>query len=228
MHLEGGAAADRATTPLGRTSRGFRASRLRRSKRGRDRPRRRGAGASTAVPATWAAWLQFQLAGGKFDGRRLITEKALKETHTPQMLVEAGGVVRGLLPRKGHAVHQLRPRLVRSRLPRVTCVSHGGTLTGFRAVHARAGKEARRVRAVQPAAVAGVRNRVQGRSTRSSDSRRKTGSSSTSAQMAVLDFNIAAGKKKREAARKPDNEAEPRAQAVRGRLRRTGLRAAQR
>ncbi|MBN9120149.1 MAG: serine hydrolase [Planctomycetes bacterium] len=92
-----------------------------------------GAGCVNSTARDMAAWLRFQLAGGKFDGRRLISEDALKETHTPQMLVKPEGPFAVYFPAKstrftsyglGWFVHDYRG---------VTCVSHGGTLTGFRA-----------------------------------------------------------------------------------------------
>ncbi|QEG31030.1 Penicillin-binding protein 4* [Gemmata obscuriglobus] len=92
-----------------------------------------GAGCVNSSARDLAAWLRFQLAGGKFDGRRLLTERALKETHTPQMLLLPEGPFAVYLPPKvtrfagyglGWFVHDYRG---------VTCVSHGGTLTGFRA-----------------------------------------------------------------------------------------------
>jgi hypothetical protein len=77
-------------------------------------------------------WLRFQLAGGKFDGKRLLAERLLKETHSPQMLFKPEGVFALYFPKKatrfssyglGWFVHDYRG---------FDCVSHGGTLTGFR------------------------------------------------------------------------------------------------
>jgi CubicO group peptidase (beta-lactamase class C family) len=92
-----------------------------------------GAGCVNSTARDMAAWLQFQLAGGKFDGRRLLTERALKETHTSQMLLIPEGPFAVYLPPKvtrfasyglGWFVHDYRG---------ATCVSHGGTLSGIRA-----------------------------------------------------------------------------------------------
>lgn len=92
-----------------------------------------GAGAVNSTARDMAAWLQFQLSGGKHDGKRLLTERTLKETHSPQMLVKPEGPFLVYFPPKftrfvsyglGWFVHDYRG---------VTCVSHGGTLTGFRA-----------------------------------------------------------------------------------------------
>jgi hypothetical protein len=80
-----------------------------------------------------AAWLKFQLAGGKFDGKQLLAQSALKETHTAQMLMKLERPWDIYFPPKvtrfasyglGWFVHDYRG---------VNCVSHGGTLTGFRA-----------------------------------------------------------------------------------------------
>lgn len=92
-----------------------------------------GAGCINSSARDLAAWLQFQLAGGKYDGKRLLTEKTLAETHSPQMLVKPEGTFATYFPAKvtrfttyglGWFVHDYRG---------FTCVSHGGTLTGFRA-----------------------------------------------------------------------------------------------
>ncbi len=92
-----------------------------------------GAGCINSSARDMAAWLQFQLAGGKYDGRRLITERGLRETHTSQMLLIPEGAFAVYFPPKftrftsyglGWFVHDYRG---------VNCVSHGGTLTGFRA-----------------------------------------------------------------------------------------------
>ncbi|QJW94085.1 serine hydrolase [Frigoriglobus tundricola] len=92
-----------------------------------------GAGCVNSTARDMGAWLQFQLAGGKFDGKRLLTERSLKETHTSQMLVKPEGPFLVYFPTKatrftsyglGWFVHDYRG---------ANCVSHGGTLTGFRA-----------------------------------------------------------------------------------------------
>lgn len=93
-----------------------------------------GAGCVNSTARDMAKWLQFQLSGGKApDGKRLLAEKVLKETHAPQMLVKPEGPFAVYFPPKatrfvsyglGWFVHDYRG---------VTCVSHGGTLTGFRA-----------------------------------------------------------------------------------------------
>ncbi|WP_439627397.1 serine hydrolase [Gemmata sp.] len=92
-----------------------------------------GAGCVNSTAADLANWLRFQIAGGKFDGKRLLPERVLKETHAPQMLFKPEGAFALYFPKRatrfssyglGWFVHDYRG---------FDCVSHGGTLTGFRA-----------------------------------------------------------------------------------------------
>lgn len=93
----------------------------------------RAAGSVNSTARDLAAWLKFQLSEGKHDGKQLVAARVLRETHTPQMLVKPEGPFAVYFPAKstrftsyglGWFVHDYRG---------VTCVSHGGTLTGFRA-----------------------------------------------------------------------------------------------
>jgi CubicO group peptidase (beta-lactamase class C family) len=45
-----------------------------------------------------ARWARFQLAGGEFEGRRLISREALAETHAPQTLIPISETTRRLSP----------------------------------------------------------------------------------------------------------------------------------
>jgi len=92
-----------------------------------------GAGCINSTARDMGRWLRFQLAGGKFEGKRLLPEKALRETHSPQMIVKPEGPFATYFPAKtskfvnyglGWFVHDYRGHV---------CLSHGGTLTGFRA-----------------------------------------------------------------------------------------------
>jgi CubicO group peptidase (beta-lactamase class C family) len=92
-----------------------------------------GAGCVNSTATDLANWLRFQLAGGKCDGKRLLPERVLKETHSPQMLFKPEGAFALYFPKRatrfssyglGWFVHDYRG---------FDCVSHGGTLTGFRA-----------------------------------------------------------------------------------------------
>jgi CubicO group peptidase (beta-lactamase class C family) len=93
----------------------------------------RGAGSIHSTARDLGNWLRFQLAGGKFGDKQLLAERLLKETHTQQMLVRQEGRWAVFFPPKstkflgyglGWFVHDHRGE---------KCVSHGGTLTGFRA-----------------------------------------------------------------------------------------------
>ena len=92
-----------------------------------------GAGCVNSTARDMGQWLRFQLAGGQIGKKKLVSEKLLKETHSPQMLVKPEGPFAVYFPPKavkfssyglGWFVHDYRGHL---------CVSHGGTLTGFRA-----------------------------------------------------------------------------------------------
>ncbi|HEV3437161.1 MAG TPA: serine hydrolase [Gemmata sp.] len=92
-----------------------------------------GAGCVNSTATDLGNWLRFQLAGGKFGSKRLVSTRVLHETHFPQMLLKAEGVWALYFPPKstrfttyglGWFVHDYRG---------FNCVSHGGTLTGIRA-----------------------------------------------------------------------------------------------
>lgn len=92
-----------------------------------------GAGCVNSTAHDMGNWLRFQLSGGVFGGKRLLPTQALKETHSPQMLVKPTGAFAVYFPAKathftnyglGWFVHDYRGHIA---------VSHGGTLTGFRA-----------------------------------------------------------------------------------------------
>jgi len=92
-----------------------------------------GAGCVNSTARDMANWLRAQLAGGALGETQVIPRLALKETHTPQMVVKAEGPFAAYFPPKctafvsyglGWFVHDYRGH---------KCVSHGGTLTGFRA-----------------------------------------------------------------------------------------------
>ena len=166
-----------------------------------------GAGCVNSTARDMAAWLQFQLAGGKYDGKRLLTEKALKETHAPQMLLKPEGPFAVYFPPKvtrftsyglGWFVHDYRG---------VTCVSHGGTLTGFRAQCM-----------LVPEKKLGVFVLCNLRPSLVCETICKTTLDAAlglpaedwvkyhTDQIALADFNTAAGKQKRATARKPDTK----------------------
>lgn len=92
-----------------------------------------GAGCVNSTARDMGQWLRFQLAGGRAGDKRLVAEKVLKETHSPQMVVKPEGPFATYFPTRagkftnyglGWFVHDYRGHV---------CLSHGGTLTGFRA-----------------------------------------------------------------------------------------------
>jgi CubicO group peptidase (beta-lactamase class C family) len=166
-----------------------------------------GAGCVNSSARDLAAWLQFQLAGGKYDGKRLLTERALRETQRPQMLVKPEGPFAVYFPAKagrftsyglGWFVHDYRG---------FNCVSHGGTLTGFRAQCM-----------LVPEMKVGVFVLCNLRPSYLCEAVAKTALDTLlglpaedwvafhKAQLALLDFQNAANRKKREAKRKPDTK----------------------
>jgi CubicO group peptidase (beta-lactamase class C family) len=92
-----------------------------------------GAGAIYSTAEDMSHWLRFQLQGGVYNGRRLLAERHLRETHTPQILVRPEGVWSYYFPPSvtrftsyglGWFIHDYRG---------IMCISHGGTLSGVRA-----------------------------------------------------------------------------------------------
>lgn len=166
-----------------------------------------GAGCVNSTARDMAAWLRFQLAGGKFDGKRLLAERALKETHSPQMLVKPEGPFAVLFPAKftrfvsyglGWFVHDYRG---------VTCASHGGTLGGFRAQCM-----------LVPEKNLGVFVVCNLRPSYVTEAVAKSALDAAlglpaedwvafhKGQLALLDFNAAVAQKRRDAARRPDTK----------------------
>lgn len=87
-------------------------------------------GSMNAGARDLAAWLKFQLAGGVVGGKRLVSEKNLVETRTPQTIIRLEGGTRATHPdthqlsyAMGWLVFDHRGKLV---------VAHGGVIDGFR------------------------------------------------------------------------------------------------
>ena len=90
-------------------------------------------GTINASAREMAAWMRLQLAGGEFQGRRLVSEESLRETRSPQMVISISepaeraaleltettqqtyGMGWSISDYRGHALH-----------------SHGGAIDGFR------------------------------------------------------------------------------------------------
>jgi CubicO group peptidase (beta-lactamase class C family) len=167
----------------------------------------RAAGSINSTARDLAEWLKFQLAEGKVGDKQLVARSALRETHTPQMLVKPEGPFAVYFPQKatrfssyglGWFVHDYKG---------VTCASHGGTLTGFRAQCM-----------LVPEQKLGVFVLCNLRPSFVTEAVAKTVLDATlglpqedwvafhKAQLALLDFNIAAAKKKRDGARKAETK----------------------
>ncbi len=78
-----------------------------------------------------AHWLRFQLAEGCYNGRRLVSTEALRDTRTPQIALPLEGIDRELNPETnlmsyamGWLIQDYRGKLL---------VSHAGAIDGFRA-----------------------------------------------------------------------------------------------
>lgn len=167
----------------------------------------RAAGSINSTARDLAEWLKFQLAEGKVGEKQLLARSALRETHAPQMLFKPEGAFAVYFPPKatrfsayglGWFVHDYKG---------VTCVSHGGTLTGFRAQCM-----------LVPEKKLGVFVLCNLRPSFVTEAVAKTVLDTAlglpqedwvtfhKAQYALLDFNIASAKKKRDGARKADTK----------------------
>lgn len=89
------------------------------------------AGSIHASARDLAAWLQFQIGDGTFQGRRLVSAENLAETHTPQFALRLEGIVKTSNPDTlqmsyglAWVIQDYRGHLL---------VSHAGTIDGFRA-----------------------------------------------------------------------------------------------
>jgi len=89
------------------------------------------AGSLNSSVRDWTKWLRFQMAGGTFEGKRLISEKNLRETQTPQMVVRDEAPWAELNPETTMSVYGLGWRLQDYRGRQL--ISHGGSIDGFRA-----------------------------------------------------------------------------------------------
>jgi CubicO group peptidase (beta-lactamase class C family) len=88
------------------------------------------AGSINAGVRDLGQWLRFQLAGGTFEGNRLLKASVLGETHTPQVVVPTrdssqllDGVTTQISYGLGWRIYDYRGRRV---------VAHGGSLDGYR------------------------------------------------------------------------------------------------
>ncbi len=89
------------------------------------------AGSINSCARDLCQWVRFQLGDGTFGGKRLVSEKNLRETHTPQNIIRLGGNARDMNPDTiqmsygmGWVIQDYRDHLL---------VSHAGAIDGFRA-----------------------------------------------------------------------------------------------
>jgi CubicO group peptidase (beta-lactamase class C family) len=89
------------------------------------------AGSINASARDLGPWLQFQLLGGKYGDRQIVSEAAMRETQSPQMVVRMSDSARTLNPETqqisyglGWVVQDYRGHLL---------VMHAGMIDGFRA-----------------------------------------------------------------------------------------------
>jgi CubicO group peptidase (beta-lactamase class C family) len=85
----------------------------------------RASGSIKTSARALARWLRFQLNGGVLDGKRLVSEAALAETHQPQVVFTEGR------PGATQVGYGLGWRILDYR--RQPVVEHGGAVDGFRA-----------------------------------------------------------------------------------------------
>jgi CubicO group peptidase (beta-lactamase class C family) len=166
-----------------------------------------GAGCINSTAEDMGKWLRFQLAGGKSGDKRLISERALKETHTAQMLFKPEGPFALYFPKSAGRFHAYGLGWFVHDYRGFDCVSHGGTLTGFRAQCMMIPEKKLGVFAVCnlrpslfPEAVCKTAlDQLLGLPT---EDWVKQGMGA----LALFDFNIAVTKKRREGDRKPDTK----------------------
>lgn len=96
-----------------------------------DMPEPNPAGSVQASARDLGAWLKFHLSGGLApDGRRLVGEKALAETHTPQTIIRLEGAARAMNPDTTQLSYGLGWVVSDHRGKRV--LAHGGMIDGYR------------------------------------------------------------------------------------------------
>jgi CubicO group peptidase (beta-lactamase class C family) len=93
------------------------------------------AGSMVATPRDLALWLRFHLAGGKtLDDRRLVSERNLLETRSPQNVIRVEGNARRMNPDTVQMCYGMGWVIYDHRGKHV--VAHGGIIDGFRLVFA--------------------------------------------------------------------------------------------
>ncbi|HSQ56055.1 MAG TPA: serine hydrolase [Gemmata sp.] len=91
-----------------------------------------GAGCINSTATDLAQWLRFQIAEGKFGKKQLVSTRAMRETHTAQMLFRPEGPFALYFPKRAGRFHAYGLGWFVHDYRGFDCVSHGGTLTGIR------------------------------------------------------------------------------------------------
>ena len=89
------------------------------------------AGSINSSALQMAQWIRLQLGRGEFEGERLISEEAIGETHTSQMLIRKEGTWALVWPESDFLTYGLGWFL--SSYRDVTMISHGGNIDGMTA-----------------------------------------------------------------------------------------------
>lgn len=89
------------------------------------------AGSINSSVAEMAQWVRMQLAGGAYEGERIVSEEALRETHTAQMVIRKEGAWALIWPESNFMNYGLGWFLTDYRGLKV--VSHGGNIDGMTA-----------------------------------------------------------------------------------------------
>ena len=87
------------------------------------------AGAINSTAAEWARWIQLQLGGGVFEGRRIVPQAIVETTRTPQFILPIGEQWRRLSPTTHFSAYGLG-WFLRDYHGRLV-VSHGGGMDGM-------------------------------------------------------------------------------------------------
>lgn len=88
------------------------------------------AGTIKSTARDLARWLRFHLAGGLYEGKRLVSEEALEETKTPQTVIRLEGSTRASNPESNLMAYGMAWVIQDHRGELL--VSHSGSLNGFR------------------------------------------------------------------------------------------------
>ncbi len=90
------------------------------------------AGSINSSAMQMAQWVRLQLGGGEYEGERLISEEALTETHTGQMIIRKDGLWALVFPDSDFLTYGLGWFLTDHR--DLKMVSHGGNIDGMTAL----------------------------------------------------------------------------------------------